>query len=209
SLLEARATRSFFVTGNTVYRIDADGTLEEYRLSDGRNIRILKDSPRLSAILDSSNGTLVMTDEDGRGIYLFDREASAPIFQQVSDVEEVMFVDRDRFFSRNAFEVWGHILTPERYARTLITRQSAPLSLIVPFMTRPFLLTASEEGEIRLRSLVGADQQTFTVGAFDEVFSLALNQKETTLFVVGKQNKEPGVFALSLIEEEQVFPLVK
>lgn len=208
-LLEAQDTRSFFVIGNAVYRIDADGVLEEYRLSDGQNIRTLKDGPRFSTILDSSNGTLVVADEGGRSMYLFDREADTPTFQQVSDVEEVIFVERDRFFSRNTFEVWAHIFTPERYTRTLITRQSTPLSLIVPFTTRPFVLIASKEGEVRLRSLVGTDQQSSTVGMFDEISALALNQKETTLFILGKQNNKPGVYALTLIEEEQVFPLVK
>lgn len=209
SVLAFPNARSFFVAENSLYLVNGDRTVDEYRLSDGEKVRAIADQSLFDTIRDSSNGTMVLAGRRGQGIYLFDRHAKTPTIQHVSDVDSVRFVGNERFFSHNDFELWEHVFTPDRYTRTLITRQSTPLSRVVPFTTRPFVLIVSKNGEVRLRSLSGREQQELVLGRFNKVGDVVLNKKETIAYAVGSLNNEEGVYALPLIEEEELFPLVK
>lgn len=202
-------TRSFFIVENELYLVNGDRTVDEYGLGDGKKMRAIADQPLFDVIVGSSNGAMVLADHRAQGIYLFDRHAKTPTFQHVSDADAIRFVGKERFFSHNDFELWEHIFGPDRYTRTLITRQSTPLTRVVPFMTHPFVLIVSENREVRLRFLAWRDHQELLLGRFDSLSDVVLNQKETTAYVVGSLNNEQGVYALPLIEEEALFPLVK
>lgn len=205
---------SFFVVGRSLFLLTeapAHGkgsVLVEIGLPDGGFIRTISDLPAVTRIVESSNGTLVLLGPD-QSVYLFDTSAQQVAFQLVSDARSVIFSNRERFFSFNDFEIWEHQFSKERYSRSLVTRQSSRIVTILPFKTRQLMVKVSQNGELHLLHLGTQENAELLLGTFDSVVGIILNQKEDTLFIVGSSNRKHGIFALTIIEEERVFPLVK
>ncbi|MBI4252660.1 PEGA domain-containing protein [Candidatus Uhrbacteria bacterium] len=203
---------SYVVTGTSLFlfrEILGKGlVLEEVGLPSGANVRTISDLPAITDILESSDGTLVLQGI-GKSLYLFDARAQQAAFQLVSDARAVVFTNKERFFSFNDFEIWEHLFSHERYSRSLVTRKSNPIVTILPFTTRQLMVTVAQNGELHLRRLGARESGELLLATFDAIVGIALNQKEDTLFIVGSINGKQGIYAMTLIEEEQVFPLVK
>ncbi len=213
-LVKRKGIVSFFVAGTSLFLLEeipapAKGSvLEEIGLPDGTLTRTISDLPAVTDIVESSSGTLILQGS-AQSVYLFDTRAQHVAFQLVSDARSVIFTNQERFFSFNDFEIWEHQFSKERYSRSLVTRQSSHIVTIVPFKTRPLMVTVAQSGEIHLMRLGARENAELLVGTFDSVVGIVLNKKEDTLFIVGSANGKQGIYALTLIEEEQVFPLVK
>lgn len=207
-IVKKKGIRSFDVSGDILTVVQSDNRMQEIRASNGAGMREIADVPLFEDILVSAHGILVLKGE-GRSAYLFDRTARTVSFQHMSDVTSIRFLDRERFFSFNDFEVWEHVFSPVRYARTLVTRQSMPIADILPFANRRFIVIVSQRGEVRLRNLGDEDGQEVLLAEFDFVSGIFIDKKETTLTVVGSYRGQDGIYALTVTEEDAVFPLVK
>lgn len=214
SLVKRQSIVSFSVSDASLFILrevsapTKGAVLEEVGLVGGELTRTISDLPAVTAILENSNGTLVLQGPV-QSVYLFDTRAQQVAFQLVSVARSVIFANQERFFSFNDFEIWEHQFSKERYSRSLVTRQSSRIVTILPFKTRQLMVTVSQNGELHLRRLGVRDSAEHLLGTFDSVIGIALNQKEDTLFIVGSSNGKQGIYVLTLIEEEQVFPLVK
>lgn len=213
-LVKRQGIMSFFVDDSSLFLLGkmpapAKGfMLEEIGLPGGALVRKISDVPAVTDIVESSSGTLILQGPS-QSVYLFDTRAQEVAFQLVSDARSVIFIDRERFFSFNDFEIWEHQFSKERYSRSLVTRQSSRLVTILPFKTRQLMVTVAQNGELHLVRLGARESVELLIGTFDSVVGIVLNQKEDTLFIVGSADGKQGIYALTLIEEEQVFPLVK
>jgi len=175
----------------------------------GTQNRVISPIPSVTGIWGSSNGLLILKGAN-ESFYLIDRNAVRPVFQYVSDAKNILFSSANHFFSYNDFELWTHDFSNDRYTRSLVTRQSKVLSLVVPLETIPFIVTISSGGDIRIRDLRADDATAETpLALFDSVNTIIPNQKETTLFVFGSFKGQEGIYSVPLTEQEELFPLVK
>lgn len=202
------AIASYAVVDDALFTTREGEGLTEFRLSDGQKVRRVDDLPFLENILQSQNDVIVVRGA-GQSLYLLDRTAAPPAFQQVTNASGLAFVSQDRFFSYNEFEVWEHNLTADRYTRNLVTRQSNSLQGLVPFTTRPFVVVISRNGSVVLRFLEQDATSEVSLATFDSVVSAFLDEREKTLVILGSLAGVTGLYVLPLIEEDPVFPLVK
>lgn len=201
----------FFVDNEIVVLRDGEqSSITFFDITSGKRLRDLSFTPRVTNIWGGEGGYLVLKSANG-SFYLFDREAERPVFQYVSDAHDIVFSAVNHFFTYNDFEIWSHNFSNDAYTRSLITRQSERVSHVLPLSTFPALITVSNNTDIRVRDLRAQDESSAEtlLASFDSVNKMFLSQKETTLIVVGSREGKSGVYSLPLIEQEELFPLVK
>ncbi|GEM_PF-4140927 len=176
----------------------------------GKQLRKSAFTPPVTKIQGSQNGLIILQDAYA-SLYLFDRFAERPVFQNVTDSSDLAFLSDRHFFTYNDFEIWNHEFSNDHYTRALVTRQSEPLSQVLPFTTVPFLLTVSADKNIHIRDLrvTDATSADILLASFDSITTVFTDTKETTLWIVGSREKKSGIFSLPIIEREELFPLVK
>lgn len=201
----------FFIDNEmVVLRDDEQSPITFFDIKSGERLRDLSFTPRVTNIWGGEGGYLVLKNASG-SFYLFDRKAERPVFQYVSDAHDIVFSGMNHFFTYNDFEIWSHNFSNDAYTRSLITRQSERMSHVLPLSTFPALITVSNNTDIRVRDLHARDESSAEtlLASFDSVSEVFLGQKETTLIVVGSREEKSGVYSLPLIEQEELFPLVK
>ncbi len=201
----------FFIDNEIVVLRDGEqSSIAFFDVKSGERLRDLSFGPRVTNIWGGEGGYLVLKNASG-SFYLFDRKADRPVFQYVSDAQDIVFSAADHFFTYNDFEIWSHNFSNDAYTRSLITRQSERVSHVLPLSTFPALITVSNDTDIRVRDLRARDESSAEtlLASFDSVSEVFLDPKETTLIVVGSREGKSGVYSLPLIEQEELFPLVK
>ena len=183
--------------------------LRRFSKATGELQKTITNIPTLNSFIRGTNGMILLS--GGRDtLYLFDKANNRPIFQQIVAAHDMVFSDSEHFFSYNDFEIWSHANTANHYERSLVTRQSQRITQMVPFRTMPYLVLVSENKEIHVRDNHSGEYTTDVVLAtFDSISNIFLNKSEATLFIFGSQNGKIGLFSLPIIEQDDVFPLVK
>ncbi|MBI4599522.1 PEGA domain-containing protein [Candidatus Uhrbacteria bacterium] len=176
----------------------------------GAQIRELSSIPPATRIWGSAKGVLILQGADN-SLYLFDRKGDRPVFQHVADAQGIAFLGDTHFYTYNDFEVWSHDFSKDRYARSLVTRQSKRLSAMLPLADIPFVITVSGGTDIRMRDIRPKDTSSaeIVLASFTSIEAVFLNAKETALIVFGARDGQEGIFSLPIIEREELFPLVK
>lgn len=181
-----------------------------FDLHTGKQTRQLTSIPPATRIRESDNGFLVL-DGENDSLYLLSRQSEKPFLQQVTDAHDIVFLSNNHFFTSNDFEIWTHDFSNDRYTRSLVTRQSEPLTQVLPLTTIPFIITVSGGKNIRARDLRVQDATVgdILLASFDAITAVVMDTKETTLWVFGSRDGKSGIYSLPIIEREELFPLVK